>query len=74
MLSPVVPDTVELSETGAADEKVDCCKRVVDGCDDERVSDPDHTCCGQSHVLGDRDLVSGSREILETGGNETPLH
>jgi hypothetical protein len=47
----VLPNTVELSETGRADEEVDGREGVVDRGDDERVSDPDEAgsgkgCCG----------------------------
>jgi hypothetical protein len=48
----VLPNTVELSETGRADEEVDGREGVVDRGDDERVSDPDEAgsgkgCCGK---------------------------
>lgn len=74
VLAAEVPNPVELSETGAANKEVDGCKRVVDGGDNERVSDPDHARSCQSDVLGDRDLVSWSREILESSGDQAPLH
>lgn len=60
MLSAEIPNTVELSQTGTSDEKVDRSERIVDRSDDERVSNPDHARSCERHVLRDRDLVSRS--------------
>ena len=74
MLFAEVPNSVKLSQSRATDEEVDCCKRVVDGSDDERVSDPDHARCGKSDVLRDGDLIGWSGKVFQSCCDEAPLH
>ena len=54
-----VPNTVELGETGRTDEQVDGCEGVVDGGDDEGVSDLRGRQEGLARIVGGRQGGAG---------------
>lgn len=47
--------------------------QVVLGLDDQAPSGPDETGAGQGKVLGEGELLDGSREVGDTGKDESPL-